>query len=61
MLGARPESPNKNASIHGPFLECLGFLARRLDPESYQLLCQGVAEETGADPFFPVLIRNRRT
>jgi hypothetical protein len=28
MLGARPESPNKNASTHGPFLECLGFLAR---------------------------------
>lgn len=42
MLGTRPESPNKNASTHGPFLESLGFLARRLDPESYQLLCQEV-------------------
>jgi hypothetical protein len=42
---ARGRSLRIRTPVHTDrFLKCLGFLARRLDPESYQLLCQKCCE-----------------
>jgi len=49
MLGARPESPNKNASTHGPLLEFFDFLRGgwilNLISFFVKKCCEGIVED----------------